>query len=104
MSHQVQVKAKYGLWVTAAEHDAIARVLGTCAGEDAAITPDEGVAPAPEPTAEAAPLAAAPVSGTTIRPGAYCGVQGATGLAENGKTYVCGKKGADSGGRFHWNS
>jgi hypothetical protein len=27
---QVQVKAAYGLWVTPAEHDALARVLSTC--------------------------------------------------------------------------
>jgi len=29
---QVAVKKAYGLWVTRAEHDAIARVLGACAG------------------------------------------------------------------------
>lgn len=28
VTHQVQVKAKYGLWVTRAEHDAMVRVLG----------------------------------------------------------------------------
>jgi len=27
---QVQVKAKYGLWMTQAEHDAIQRILGSC--------------------------------------------------------------------------
>ena len=30
VEHQVDVKAKYGLWVTAAEHDAILRVLAKC--------------------------------------------------------------------------
>ena len=30
VARQTAVKAKYGLWVTAAERDAIARVLGTC--------------------------------------------------------------------------
>ena len=30
VARQVGVKAKYGLWVTAAEHDAIARVLAAC--------------------------------------------------------------------------
>lgn len=30
VSRQVDVKAKYGLWVTAAERDAIAAVLGSC--------------------------------------------------------------------------
>ena len=33
VARQVAVKAKYRLWVTAAERDAIARVLGRCPGE-----------------------------------------------------------------------
>jgi hypothetical protein len=33
VARQVAVKAKYGLPVTPAEHDAIARVLGTCPGQ-----------------------------------------------------------------------
>jgi hypothetical protein len=33
VARQVAVKAKYGLWVTAAERDAIARVLDSCPGE-----------------------------------------------------------------------
>jgi hypothetical protein len=33
VARQVAVKAEYGLWVTPAEHDAIARVLRTCSGE-----------------------------------------------------------------------
>jgi hypothetical protein len=33
VARQVAVKAKYGLWVTPAERDAIARVLGGCPGE-----------------------------------------------------------------------
>jgi hypothetical protein len=33
VARQVAVKAKYGLWVTPAEHDAIARVLNGCPGE-----------------------------------------------------------------------
>jgi len=30
VSRQVQVKARYGLWVTQAEHDAVVRVLSAC--------------------------------------------------------------------------
>jgi hypothetical protein len=30
---QVAVKAKYGLWVTQAEHDTISRVLSGCPGQ-----------------------------------------------------------------------
>ena len=33
VARQVAVKATYGLWVTRAEHDAMAAVLGTCPGE-----------------------------------------------------------------------
>ena len=33
VARQVAVKAKYGLWVTRAEHDAIARVLTSCPSE-----------------------------------------------------------------------
>jgi hypothetical protein len=35
VARQVAVKAKYGLWVTAAERDAIARVLSGCPGQPA---------------------------------------------------------------------
>jgi hypothetical protein len=37
VARQVGVKAKYGLWVTSAEHDAIDRVLRTCPSEPAAV-------------------------------------------------------------------
>lgn len=47
VSRIVEVKAAYGLWVTQAEHDAIARILANC---DAAAT-----APASNGTAPAAP-------------------------------------------------
>jgi hypothetical protein len=30
ISKQVEVKAKYNLWVTQAEHDAVAGILATC--------------------------------------------------------------------------
>jgi len=64
VARQVSVKATYGLWVTQAEHDAIARVLDGCADEPAvtsafaAAAPVE-VAPGPAP-AEPAPVAPAP--------------------------------------------
>lgn len=35
VARQVAVKARYGLWVTPAERDAIARVLGGCPGQQA---------------------------------------------------------------------
>ena len=33
VARQVAVKTRYKLWVTAAEHDAIARVLTSCPGQ-----------------------------------------------------------------------
>ncbi|MCZ2837834.1 GmrSD restriction endonuclease domain-containing protein [Modestobacter sp. VKM Ac-2985] len=50
VARQVAVKAGYGLWVTPAEHDAIARVLDTCPGEPVPTSPAVGV-PAGTPTA-----------------------------------------------------
>lgn len=42
VARQVEVKAKYGLWVTQAEHDAIAGVLAGCPGQK--LPPDSTVA------------------------------------------------------------
>lgn len=52
VARQVQVKAAYGLWVTQAEHDAIARVLTECGG-----------AAAPEPAPAVSTEAEIPVPG-----------------------------------------
>jgi hypothetical protein len=76
VARQVAVKAKYGLWVTAAEGGAITRVLGGCPGEDAptgdaAVLAPAGLgvvhrqpAPAPAPT----PKVPAPTTGTKVDP------------------------------------
>jgi len=110
---QIQVKAKYGLWVTQAEHDAMVRWIATCSGYPAATpsdsqTPAQIPAPDTTPTSTAsdtpAPAAAAPSAGAPIHPGSYCDNAGATAVAANGKTYVCGKTGPDAGGRLHWNA
>lgn len=131
VARQVSVKATYGLWVTAAEHDAIARVLAAC-GDQRAFTSSFAPAPvvveapvvvapapavvAPVPTAPkpAAPAPAAPAPApavpaapaSTISPGAFCpdASVGQTGVSAAGKTYVCGSKGPDAKGHYHWNS
>ncbi|GMA93080.1 excalibur calcium-binding domain-containing protein [Homoserinibacter gongjuensis] len=57
VARQVSVKATYGLWVTQAEHDAIARILASCPNEPAvtsAFAPAAPVAAAPEPAPEPA--------------------------------------------------
>nr|BFF11038.1 DUF1524 domain-containing protein [Microbacterium flavescens] len=72
VARQVSVKATYNLWVTAAEHDAIARVLSSCPDQAAYTStfapvavveaePDPEPAPAPAPAQpEPAPVAPAP--------------------------------------------
>jgi hypothetical protein len=63
VARQVAVKAKYGAWVTAAEHDAIARVLADCPGagvpsSDAPVeAPVAASAPNPAPAPAAPPAA-----------------------------------------------
>src|SRR5450830_1224404 len=67
VARQISVKASYSLWVTQAEHDAMARVLGDCPDTQAptnepAPAPAAAAAPAPAPAAPAqpAPVQAAP--------------------------------------------
>jgi hypothetical protein len=54
VARQISVKATYGLWVTQAEHDAMARILGDCSGQLAPTNQQPPTAAAPEP-APAAP-------------------------------------------------
>ncbi|MFB7252503.1 DUF1524 domain-containing protein [Microbacterium sp. NPDC056234] len=49
VARQVAVKATYGLWVTQAERDAIARVLTACPDQPAPTSTFAAVVPAPEP-------------------------------------------------------
>ncbi|MET3811346.1 DUF1524 domain-containing protein [Arthrobacter sp. UYEF3] len=59
VARQISVKASYALWVSQAEHDAMARILGDCPGA-LAPTSEQPPAPAPAPAVAAAPDAAAP--------------------------------------------
>ncbi|WP_241979951.1 DUF1524 domain-containing protein [Cryobacterium sp. TMT4-31] len=79
VARQVSVKATYGLWVTQAEHDVMAKVLSTCTGEMAVtssfapvpapapvVAPEPAPEPEPEPVVEPdpepAPVEPAPVA------------------------------------------
>lgn len=70
VARQISVKSSYGLWVTRAEHDAMARVLAGCqdtttpAGQEASAPApaDPPAAPAPPDAVPAAPAPAAPTS------------------------------------------
>jgi hypothetical protein len=67
VARQIAVKKKYGLWVTAPERAAMARVLGACPGQG--VPPDPTHAPTrvdqniTEPSAPASPR---PLVGTTV--------------------------------------
>ncbi|MET3350514.1 UNVERIFIED_ORG: hypothetical protein ABID57_002206 [Arthrobacter sp. UYEF1] len=72
VARQISVKATYSLWVTQAEHDAMARILADCSGR-LAPTNEKGpavaaTAPAPEPVpvVPAAPVAPAPAPAAVV--------------------------------------
>ena len=58
VARQISVKAGYGLWVTQAEHDAMARVLGECPDTPASAVSTAGPPAAAEPQPAPAPPAA----------------------------------------------
>ena len=66
VAHQVSVKATYRLWVTQAEHDAIARILSTCPDQRAYtsqfVPAPVVVQPAPAPVVAPAPVAPVPAA------------------------------------------
>ena len=76
VARQISVKSSYGLWVTRAEHDAMARVLTDCrdspipAGQEAPAPAEPQPAPpaaaSPAPAASAAPAPAAPPASTAV--------------------------------------
>lgn len=64
VARQISVKATYSLWVTQAEHDAMANILADCSGQLAPTNKQAPVAaaPAPAPVVAAAPAAPAPAA------------------------------------------
>ncbi|HSO92454.1 MAG TPA: DUF1524 domain-containing protein [Arthrobacter sp.] len=68
VARQISVKSSYGLWVTRAEHDAMARVLAGCqdtttpAGQESPAPAGAQPAPPPAAPADAAPAPAAPTA------------------------------------------
>lgn len=72
VARQISVKATYGLWVTQAEHDAMARILGDCSGQLAPTNQQAPVAPvapapvAPAPAPAPAPAAVAPAPAPAV--------------------------------------
>ncbi len=60
VARQISVKSSYGLWVTQAEHDAMARILGDCPDAQAPTNQEAPPAPAAAPAAGAPAQQAAP--------------------------------------------
>lgn len=80
VARQIAVKAAHRLWVTQAEHDAMARILGDCPGQPASAIAQ---APAPSPAvAKPAPVApAAPAPAPAAAHYANCAAARAAGVA-----------------------
>jgi len=102
VSRQIAVKAEFELWVTKAEHDKMAEILGGCEGQrpptaDDAKVPDpdsdtEESAPKPKKTKEPKPEKEPELVDGPIRGGAFCKASdvGKRGLdPRNGNTYIC---------------
>lgn len=80
VSRQIAVKAKYRLWVTEAERDAMVRILSNCPGQalpaDSGVVVPSGTVPdsappdQPAPPQDAAPLVVDPEPGSPAGPGA----------------------------------
>ena len=68
VARQVAVKARYGLWVTSAEHDAIAQVLTTCTTQTAPSEPGTPPTAAPSAAAGAAPASTSAPATTAAPP------------------------------------
>lgn len=68
VARQISVKATYKLWVTQAEHEAMARILGECPNQLAPTSKRQAKAPAPAPKPAPAPAAPAPASPAPVAP------------------------------------
>ena len=85
VARQVAVKGKYGVWVTAAERDAIARVLTACPGEVAPVgdAPTTAAVPVPAAPAPVAPPEPAPAASPEQEPPATSGLDPDYGTCKN---------------------
>jgi hypothetical protein len=117
VSIQVAVKIRYHLWVTPAEHQAIATVLSTCptqplptSGPPALPSPTNLASPAAPSSTSAPPTTPAPAPVPTtaapnvraVHPGAFCSPPGAAGVTSAGTPMTC--KLDSTGQRYRWSS
>jgi len=127
VARQITVKAKYDLWVTGAERDAMTRILSTCPAQKTATpgtitlmpnavgsVPKTTTAPATKapatkaPTtkkAEPAPTKSSAKKESTsqvVHPGAFCTPEGARGITTKGTAMRCTLKSGEA--RARWRS
>jgi hypothetical protein len=115
IARQITVKVKYGLWVTTAEGDAMARVLAACPDQrltsesttTGPTTTSESTTTSPttttsEPTTTSRTTTATNTSpsGRVVHPGAFCSAEGARGVTSKGVPMVCTTSPTDS--RLRW--
>jgi hypothetical protein len=104
VARQVAVKAAYHLWVTQAEHDAIARVLAACPNQKvptSTSSPDHVVPKVTTTAPKTTPAAPKPASPRVVHPGAFCSPAGATGVTSAGTPMVCGPTANSTRNRWH---
>jgi hypothetical protein len=113
VARQVAVKAKYGAWMTSAEHQAIADVLATCPNErlpvaqpiplgDGSSTAVNSAGATSSGTTSSSSTSSGTTSGrATVSAGAFCSPEGANGVSKAGTRLVCSSKNGD---RPRWRS
>jgi hypothetical protein len=114
VARQITVKAKYHLWVTAPERDAMARILGSCPAQKTAASgtivlmpdavgtsPKKSEPPVEKPTKKTSSHTS-PARPPVVHPGAFCTPQGARGVTVKGTPMRCTTTATDS--RARWRS
>jgi hypothetical protein len=100
VARQVDVKAIYGLWVTQAEHDEIAKLLHGCITKEAGTsTALSTPGPAPSPLPSLTPTTSLTPTSRAPRAGQWCAPRGATAVSSTGAPLVCAPA---SDGRNRW--
>ncbi len=110
VARQVAVKVRYGLWMTAAERAASARVLSSCPAQRLPVAGGFRLgggsvrAVAVPTTSTAAPPAPTSTTSSAVRagvhPGAFCAPRGALGRTSAGTLMRCGPSSTDSRNRW----
>jgi hypothetical protein len=102
VARQISVKVTYALWITPAEHDAMAKVLASCSTVRGTASPFASTGSEATPAPATGLSSAAPPTTGAVHAGAYCSVAGSSGVSTTGKAMVCVTTATDS--RLRWRS